>query len=387
LGVLLGNGDGSFQTAKSITAFGPAFYSGGRTALADFNGDGKLDVATGELGALFLGNGDGTFQPALALGALGVSTAVGDFNADGKPDLAVANGGNWGLTVLLDIGPVATTTSLTSTPNPSVQGKPVTFTATVSSLVGTPTGKVEFLNGSAVLATYRLTSGSAKYTTSNLPPGSDSITAVYLGNANNNTSKSSPVNQDVLTATTTTLTSSPNPSVFGQEIVFAAAVTSNTGTPPDGEKVTFKLGSTILGTAILSSGSAKFSSSTLGVGTKRITAVYGGDANFAPSTSNSVTQAVTKATSETTLTATPDPSKYRQPATFTARVSPQSSGTPTGTVTFRDRSTTLGTVKLDGCTASYTTSKLIRGTHTIKATYNGNVDFGSSSASIQQKVE
>jgi hypothetical protein len=280
-----------------------------------------------------------------------------------------------------------TTTTLSSSSNPSISGKPVTFTAQVSSLAGIPTGKVEFLNGTTLLATVTLTSGSAKYTTSNLPPGSDSITAVYLGNADNSTSTSLPVVQVVLTPTITALASSPNPSVFGQEIIFAAAVASPTGTPPDGETVTFKLGSTILGTSTLRIGSANFSTSTLGVGTKRITVVYGGDENFAASTSNSVTQVVAKATSVTALTATPNPSRYKQPVTFRASVSPKFSGTPTGTVTFRDGSATLGTVTIGGGTASYTTSKLIKGTHNITATYHGSVDLSSSSASIQQTVD
>lgn len=83
----------------------------------------------------------------------------------------------------------------------------------VSSLAGTPTGKVEYLNGTTVLSTMRLTSGSAKYTTSKLPPGTNSITAVYEGDSNNSSSTSAPVYQFVIAATTTTLTSSPNPSI------------------------------------------------------------------------------------------------------------------------------------------------------------------------------
>jgi Bacterial Ig-like domain (group 3)/FG-GAP-like repeat/FG-GAP repeat len=133
-----------------------------------------------------------------------------------------------------------TTTTLLSSINPSVQGKPVTFTAVVSSLAGTPTGKVQFLNGKTVLATKLLTSGSAKYTTSTLAAGSNIVTAVYLGDSKNNGSTSAPVNQFVLAATTTTLKSSPNPSKYGQAVTFTAKVTSSIGAPPNGETVTFK---------------------------------------------------------------------------------------------------------------------------------------------------
>ena len=131
--------------------------------------------------------------------------------------------------------------------------------------------------------------------TSKLPPGANSITAVYEGDSKNNGSTSAPVNQVVLAATTTTLTSSPNPSAFGETVTFTAAVTSMIGSPPDGETVSFMKGTTVLGTGTLSGGSATFTTSTLEVGTTSVTAVYAGDSDFAPSTSKAVKQVVEKA--------------------------------------------------------------------------------------------
>ncbi len=95
-----------------------------------------------------------------------------------------------------------------------------------------------------------------------------------------------------LIPTTTTLTSSQNPSTFGQPVTFTALVSSNAGAPPNGETVSFKKGSTVLGTGILSGGSASFTTSTLHVGTTSIKAVYGADAYFNGSTSNVVAQVV-----------------------------------------------------------------------------------------------
>jgi Bacterial Ig-like domain (group 3)/Beta-propeller repeat len=95
--------------------------------------------------------------------------------------------------------------------------------------------------------------------------------------------------------TTTTVLSSPNPSSHGQTVTFVAVVTSAVGAPPDGENVSFMKGKTVLGTGTLSRGSATFTTSTLKVGTNSITAVYGGDSNFAGSKSKAVKQVVEKA--------------------------------------------------------------------------------------------
>jgi hypothetical protein len=96
----------------------------------------------------------------------------------------------------------------------------------------------------------------------------------------------------MLAATTTTLTSSPNPSPHGQAVTFTAVVTSGLGPPPDGETVSFMKGAKVLGTGTLSGGSASFTTSTLPVGTNYIKAVYGGDSNFAGSKSKAVAQVV-----------------------------------------------------------------------------------------------
>jgi hypothetical protein len=278
VGMLLGNGDGTFQAAVSTST--PTPLQGIRSlALADFNGDGKLDLAVGAGDFLLLGNGDGTFQTPIELGAGGPGIAVGDFNRDGKPDLAVG-----GITVLLNISAFPTTTTITSSSNPSDFGQSVTFSATVAPKAsGTPTGTVKFLNGSTILGTSPLTGGTAKFSTAALAVGHHRITASYSGDTTFAGSTSPPLYQVVNRATTTTrLVSSVNPSTVGLSVTFTATVVPQYSGTPTG-MVTFKNGATIMGKVQLRGGRAIFNKVFTSAGTRSITATYSGNANFTPS--------------------------------------------------------------------------------------------------------
>jgi Bacterial Ig-like domain (group 3)/Beta-propeller repeat len=280
-----------------------------------------------------------------------------------------------------------TTTGLISSVDPSVSDRQVTFTATVSSPSGgTPTGELTFWNGATRLGKAVLSGMRASINASKLPPGSNRITAVYGGDSNFGGSVSVPVNQFVLEATTTTLSSSLNPSNYGQVVTLTAAVTTALAAPPNGETVTFEQGPTVLGTRTLTGGSTSFTTSSLKVGAAWIRAVYGGDSNFGRSTSNVIKQVVSKATTTTALLSSRNPSGVGQSVTFTASVRPQFSGTVTGEVSFYDGTMLLKSVSLSGGEAEYTTSKLTGGMHTITATYSGSTDFTDSSASRTQTV-
>jgi hypothetical protein len=191
---------------------------------------------------------------------------------------------------------------------------------------------------------------------------------------------------DVRVVTTTSISSSPNPSTHGQAVTFTATVSSKLGAPHDGETVTFKKGTTVLGMGALTGGSASFTTSLLPVGANYIKAVYGGNSTLASSTSKAVQQVVSKATTTTTLASSQNPSNVGQSVTFTATVTPQFSGTVKGTVTFYDGTTALKTVSVIGGVAKFTTSTLTSGTHSITATYNGSVSFDGSSAWLTQTV-
>jgi uncharacterized repeat protein (TIGR03803 family) len=203
-------------------------------------------------------------------------------------------GGAYGAGAVFEVtsAAAATSTGLTSSLNPSIYGQGVTWTATVTtSGPDAPTGRVKFTwNGYSIGTATLNASGVATLARSNLNADPYPLKAVYVGDANNLGSTSAVLNQ-VATETTSsaTLTSSPNPSASGQAVTFTATITSPTVMPTG--PVTFAVGKTVLGTAQLSGGRAKFTISTLAVGSTKVTATYYGDSNIAQS-SASVTQTV-----------------------------------------------------------------------------------------------
>jgi len=278
----------------------------------------------------------------------------------------------------------ATTTTLTSSHSPantSVVGETVTFTATVSkTLSGDPVtvGDVTFYDGLNELATVTLNgAGQATYSTSSLSAGLHMMKAVYNGTPNISSSTSSRLYHTVSAAgSTTTLISSSNPSVYGQNVTFQARVTGTGGTPTG--QVTFKDGAATLGTSTLVAGVATFSTSALAVGTHPITAVYGGDASFAGSTSNQVDQVVSKANTTTTIDSVNpiSPTVVGQPVLVNFTVTPPGSGTPTGNVTVSD-----GTASCTGSVGSAGSCTLIpttAGLKTLTATYAGDSNFNGN---------
>jgi sugar lactone lactonase YvrE len=187
----------------------------------------------------------------------------------------------------------STTTTVSSSLNPSNVGQNVTFTATVTTGTGTGdlTGTVSFSDGTTVLAAaVPISSGVAAFTTSALTAGSHSITASYSGDSGHSSSTSTPpyvqvVNQ-VFSPTVTAVSSSLNPSTFGQGVTFTAQVSTVAGTGSLTGTVTFSDGANVLAPAMpLAAGVATFATSTLAVGSHSITASYSGDSGHSASTS------------------------------------------------------------------------------------------------------
>jgi len=346
----------------------PASGSGIPTGTVTFN-DGATALGTGTLSG-----GIATFMTSgLGAGAHSITALYGG-------DASFGGGASPVLTQT--INKAASSTSVTSSNNSSNRGAAVTFTATVtSSATGTPTGTVTFQEGAAALGTGTLSGGKATFTTSGLTAGTHSITAIYGGDASF-TISTSPVLMQTINSTASTssvVASSNNPSMIGTAVTLTATVTSPVTGPPTGT-VTFQDGASMLGTGTLSGGTATFTTSGLTAGTHSIAAIYGGNANFAGSTSPAVMQTVNKAANSTSVASSNNPSIFGTAVTFTATVMSSATGAPTGTVTFQDGAATLGTGMLSGGTATLSTPALAGGAHSITAVYAGDTNFASSTS-------
>jgi hypothetical protein len=284
-----------------------------------------------------------------------------------------------------------TTTSLSASATATMSGQPVTLTAMVRA-VGDgrfPTGAVTFKDGATVLGRADLRYDKATLTVSTLAAGSHSITAVFDGTATYHTSASAAVTVNVTrprTATTTML-SGPGATTSGQSATFVANVRGTSGTATPAGTVTFRDGVTVLGTIALTAGRAIFTTGRLSVATHTITATYNATGDFTGSASTALSVRVSNPSvaSRTTASVSRGGSTYGDAVTFTARVSPVSgSGTPTGTVTFKDGSVILGTKSLAGGSATLTVRTLKPGTHTITAVYSGDSRYTTSSGTASR---
>ncbi len=361
VGVLLGNGNGTFQQAVTYSSGGGSDLS---LAVADVNGDGKPDLVVGNFYSdtvgVLLGNGDGTFQQ-VATYASGApfpqAVVVADVNGDDKPDLLVANscrtpdcGFRALVGVLLGNGDGTFQTAVIY--RSAVHGSPHGFA--VADVNGDHNPDVLVANGCV----------------SNKDCATGAV-SVLLHNPGPFTTK-------------TAVTTSGSPSFVGQLVTFAATVTWTYGTVPDGELVTFYDGTTTLGSVVLAGGTAAFTTSALSARTHTIKATYTGDATFMPST-GTVTQVVNKYSTTTSLISNHNPSQFGQAVTFTAHVT-GTGPSPTGKVKFLDGATTLGSATLSGGVAKLTKSTLAVGTHPITAQYMGDAFSAKSASPVVNQV-
>ena len=301
----------------------------------------------------------------------------------------------------LTINTAPTTTAAASpTTTFSTVTQSVPLTATITSAAGTVSGgTVTFtiLNGGTTVATAtssnNITSGIATATVI-LPAGTAASTytvqAVYSGTGNfGGSTDFSHVLTVNSTTTTTAVASSANPSVVGQSVTFTATVVASSpglGIPTG--NVTFMDGTSILGTAALSGGTAIFTTPSLALNAHSITAVYAGNSSFARSTSPPLSETVNQDATTALMLSSVNPSASGQPVVFTAVAIPAAPGTgvPTGTVTFKDGATVLATETLNGGVTSFVDTALSNGVHSITAIYAGDPKFKASTSTVLTQV-
>ncbi|MEU5923216.1 Ig-like domain-containing protein [Streptomyces antimycoticus] len=288
------------------------------------------------------------------------------------------------------------TTTVLSTPDPSVFGQSVTYTATVTGITAgaPPWGDVTFaIAGGPTLGPVPLTptgpdSGTASVTDSTLAVGSHLVTANFVNSTDaTDNSFGTTIQQVNQSATTTTVTFVPPAPVCGQSVTLTASVAAvppGSGTPTG--TVTFIVsadGPTVTG-ALDASGNVSVTVPGLSVGTHQVAAFYNGDTNFAPSNSPLTPLTISPASSSTALVITPASPVCGEAVTLCAQVTttPPGTCTPTGTVTFTVAGgpTLTGTLDASGL-ACVTTSAIPVGPHAVTATYSGDTGVAGSSGS------
>lgn len=286
---------------------------------------------------------------------------------------------------------VPTTVALqVSTPTTVFYGDSISGVAQVTASDGSNvTGNVIFFDGSTSFCTLPLTDGATcpEGTDRGFSAGTHVFTAVYSGDTTHAGATSNAVtvtvNQDT---TTTSLAGSASPVAAGAQVIYTAVVAGAHG--PVVGSVNFFDGTEQMGSAAMnSSGTATLSALMLSPGSHAITAVYPGNANSAGSTSAAVHVEVqgTLAATTTTLSASASSVTAGQSVTFTVKVVAASGAqaAPAGMVTFAEAGATLGSATVSGGMASWSTSALTPGSHSIAAYYGGDAwTAGSASTPL-----
>ena len=437
ISILLGNGNGTFQSAVNYDAGSP--YN---LAVADLNADGKLDLVaaswTTNKATVLLGNGNGTFQSAVtySTGTEPRGVAIADFNGDTKPDLAVTSTGSSNTSILLGNGDG----TFQAATNYVTGSGPIGVIATdldgdtkqdlIIAAVGSNAILVLLGNGNGTFQTpvnYAVGAEPQRLVFDDF--NGDGRGDVIVVNANSSSYSNLRGNANGTFQAAVTSPARPNSftpisSDFDKDGKPDLAILNNAFdlvdvrlNSPSARGTNISATATVPATVLVTTFVDYDNSKTAGSFTASInwgdatapspgTVASGATGGFnvtgthtyaSPGNYNVVVQiaddsgnlasatstAIVKAPTSTALGTSVTPSDFGQFVTFTATVT-SAAGTPTGTVQFRDNGNNIGTaVSLNGSgTATLATSALTVGTHTITAQYSGAATFEASSGTL-----
>ena len=358
-------------------------------AVADTTGDGFPDMITATAHGYFLvtnlGRSDGTFGGdssgwfPLRDAPSGRIGAIADLNGDNRLDIIGTQAGFAGrVVVLMNHCGDAKVDLETQTPTISA-GQNASVHVAVGTFIGyTPadvagTGTVSILEGETVLATGQLSGGEAWLGLPGLTLGDHTLVARYAGDLQYEPAESATILQHVTSdTTTTTVTTEPPQSVYGQEVFVKAVVTSSGATAPSG-------GTTVVEIANFyweGTGSpAGDTTRDLPIGSHTAFATYLGDATHAPSDTATIVHHVLQATptvSISLIVMNPSGSSVN----VWVNTSPQYWGSPTGTVKLYDRNVLAGSMSISiGSSTVFELTGLAAGRHDFRAKYSGDTNF------------
>jgi sugar lactone lactonase YvrE len=332
-------------------------------------------------------NGSGVASFAVPPLAVGAHNIIASYAGDG-----ISFSSQFSFTQTITLAP--TSTALSSSATMVQFSTPVTFTATVTGVpADTPTGSVQFKDGSTVLATVPVNAlGVATYVNTTLLAGPHAIIAVYQGDSNYAGSSTAQVISVTIqqTPTNTMLTTSATNAIATRPVTLTATVTTAGGSTIPTGNVDFISGSILLGTASLNNkGVASVTTASLAVGTDNITAVYIGDPNDTGSTSAPLAITIVQAPTTTTVSSSQNPLQTLTPVVISATVANGGTQNATGVVTFTEDSATVstGTLNANGV-ATVSLPSLTVGSHTFVASYAGDaLNLPSISAPFTQVVQ
>jgi hypothetical protein len=364
--IYLGSGDGSFQPGVDYHTSSPS----ASVAIADVNGDGLLDMVTNfdptHIAVVF-GNGDGTFtrRATYSIDYPVLDIKLSDFDGDGIPDIAIARGGIGRFAVMHGNGD-GTFQAYTT-----VSGQLLDVSLTIADFNGDGNSDIAAAGANPYVVLGQVTADYQMSSISLLGTGTRQIAGEYVGDSLRATSQSAPV---ALTGsageTVISLSSSQSTVSFGVPFGIRASFTAARGINPSGSANLME-GKQVLGAVAVENGTAIFNISGLATGSHTLYAVYLGDDYYNNSQSPNLTQVVDRTSAALTVGSSQNPAPFGAAFTLVATTVQGA----TGTVTFTEGQTVLGTAPLNQGFARLTLSNLSAGSHAISATYSGDQNY------------